>query len=288
MIVGVRVIACIAAIASLFAAQTAGAAPRAKKGSEGIAIGHDGIVIADKPVDEVTKESFLEYLDTKQSMLIGFYQLDKDESSKVLYSLNAFAKKAAARYPDLQVGKVDFKQNPYLTARMLLTGIPEMRLLIKGQGMLIVLLDTDAAYNLEVIDDAEELMEYMDNQLWLNEVPLGSQEQMYCSPFNFCGKMLGLFADKSSKIESVLPIPKWLALILIPALITFAGRFIIDGMYSAEEQIRNLLGRTRDSGTTVTAAQSVTEDSEPAADADASNSRNDASQAKQPKKKKTQ
>ncbi|KAJ1898630.1 hypothetical protein LPJ71_006137, partial [Coemansia sp. S17] len=88
----------------------------------GVSIDRDGSVIANKGVGEMTKESFLTYLDTKQSMLISFYQKDNAESDKALSDFETFAKEAATRYPDLQLGKVDFKQSPYLTARMLLTG----------------------------------------------------------------------------------------------------------------------------------------------------------------------
>ncbi|KAJ2744751.1 hypothetical protein GGI20_002720 [Coemansia sp. BCRC 34301] len=187
----------------------------------GVAINRDGSVHAAQNVADMTKELFLKYLDTKQSMLISFYGADSKESDKALSDFDEFARKAVKRYPDLQLGKVDFKQSPYLTARMLLTG----------------------AYNVEIPFDADEMVRYIDNQLWLDEAALGGKAQMYCSPFNFCGKALAFIADKSSAVEDVLPIPKWLALILIPAIITFAGRFIIDGMYGAEEWIRNFLGR---------------------------------------------
>ncbi|KAJ2492290.1 hypothetical protein IWW37_001602 [Coemansia sp. RSA 2050] len=125
---------------------------------------------------------------------------------------------------------------------------------------------------------------YMDNQLWLDEAPLGSQAQMYCSPFNLCGKTLAFIAEKSSLVESALPIPKWLAMILIPAIITFAGRFIIDGMYGAEEQIRNVLGLPRAADANGEALSDVESDTEQSADAGASSNKD----LGQPKKKKTQ
>ncbi|KAJ2335123.1 hypothetical protein GGI00_001524 [Coemansia sp. RSA 2681] len=215
MFVSIRTVASVVAVAvaaSLAAVQAAG-----------VAIARDGSVIADHGVTDMTKESFLEYLDTKQSILISFYGTNSKESDKALGDFEVFAKEAATRYPDLQLGKVDFKQSPYLTARMLLTG----------------------AYNMEISFGAEETVHYMDNQLWLDEAALGGKAQMYCSPFNFCGKLLAFIAEKSSAVEGALPIPKWLALILIPAVITFAGRFIIDGMYGAEERIRSALGRPR-------------------------------------------
>ncbi|KAJ2037597.1 hypothetical protein H4S04_002585 [Coemansia sp. S16] len=228
----------------------------------GVAIDRDGSVIADKGVGEMTKESFLTYLDTKQSMLISFYQKDSAESDKALGDFDTFAKEAATRYPDLQLGKVDFKQSPYLTARMLLTG----------------------AYNMEITFGAEEMVHYMDNQLWLDEAPLGGQAQMYCSPFNFCGKALAFIADKSTAMESALPIPKWLAMLLVPAIITFAGRFIIDGMYGAEEQIRNLLGYPRAAEANNEALSDIESEAEQDADAGAKSNR-ETSQPKQSKKK---
>ncbi|KAJ2768478.1 hypothetical protein GGI18_005587, partial [Coemansia linderi] len=217
----------------------------------GVVIDRDGSVIAGQGVGEVTKESFLTYLDTKQSMLISFYQSDDGESDRALSDMYAFAEKAALQYPDLQLGKVDIRQNPYLTARMLLTG----------------------AYGMDGANSAEEMARYMDNQLWLDEAPLGGQAQMYCSPFNFCGKALGYIADKSSAMESVLPIPTWLAMLLVPAIITFAGRFIIDGMYGAEERIRNILGLPRAAEAGREALSDVESDTEQSTDAGASSNR---------------
>ncbi|KAJ2109842.1 hypothetical protein IW146_006174 [Coemansia sp. RSA 922] len=247
----------------------------------GVSIDRDGSVIADKSVGEMTKESFLTYLDTKQSMLISFYQKDNAESDKALSDFETFAKEAATRYPDLQLGKVDFKQSPYLTARMLLTGVPELRLLIKGED------SAWRAYNMEITFGAEEMVHYMDNQLWLDEAPLGGQAQMYCSPFNFCGKALAFIADKSTAMESALPIPKWLAMLLVPAIITFAGRFIIDGMYGAEEQIRNLLGYPRAAEANNEALSDIESEAEQDADAGAKSKR-ETSQPKQSKEKKAQ
>ncbi|KAJ2011028.1 hypothetical protein GGI06_004694 [Coemansia sp. S85] len=232
----------------------------------GVVIDRDGSVIAGQGVGEVTKESFLTYLDTKQSMLISFYQSDDGESDRALSDMYAFAEKAASQYPDLQLGKVDIRQNPYLTARMLLTG------------------EIDSAwraYGMDGANSAEEIARYMDNQLWLDEAPLGGQAQMYCSPFNFCGKALGYIADKSSAMESVLPIPTWLAMLLVPAIITFAGRFIIDGMYGAEEQIRNILGLPRAAEAGREALSDVESDTEQSTDAGSSSNRG----LSQPKKK---
>ncbi|KAJ2793354.1 hypothetical protein H4S07_007079, partial [Coemansia furcata] len=171
MLLGVRFLVGVIAVSLSLAtvAQTAS-----------VAIDRDGSVIADKSVSEMTKESFLTYLDAKQSMLISFYQKDNEESDKAQGDFDTFAKKAATRYPDLQLGKVDFKKSPYLTARMLLTG----------------------AYDVETEFGAEELVHYMDNQLWLDDAPLGGKAQMFCSPFNICGKSLAFIAEKSSAMES--------------------------------------------------------------------------------------
>ncbi|KAJ2505982.1 hypothetical protein IWW47_001806 [Coemansia sp. RSA 2052] len=114
MFVGIRTVASVVAVAvaaSLAAVQAAS-----------VAIDRDGSIIADHGVADMTKASLLEYLDTKQSILISFYGTDSKESDKALSDFEVFAKEAATRYPDLQLGKVDFKQSPYLTARMLLTG----------------------------------------------------------------------------------------------------------------------------------------------------------------------
>ncbi|KAJ1939431.1 hypothetical protein FBU59_004126 [Linderina macrospora] len=86
---------------------------------------------------------------------------------------------------------------------------------------------------------AEELFEYLDNQQWLLESPVGDARQAYCSPFNLCGRTLAWIADSASVLEDIIPLPKWLAIIIIPALITFAGRFIIEAMYGAEEVVTN-------------------------------------------------
>ncbi|KAJ2740768.1 hypothetical protein H4S06_006031 [Coemansia sp. BCRC 34490] len=146
----------------------------------------------------------------------------------------AFAKRAASRYPGLYVGKVNTKASPYLTARLLLTEIPELRLIIKDEeGKWI-------AYSPELPENADELVEYMDSQRWYLAEPLGSRRQLYCSPFNFCGRVLAAIAETGDLVDQYIPLPKWLAVILIPALITFAGRFVIQGMYAAEEQIRAL------------------------------------------------
>ncbi|KAJ2910524.1 hypothetical protein GGI21_000780 [Coemansia aciculifera] len=212
-------------------------------------------------------------------MLIGFYGDNSEESDKALSDFEQFAKKAATRYPDLQLGIVDYKQSPYLTARMLLTGVPELRLLVKGEDA------AWRAYNVEATLSAEEMIQYMDNQLWLDDTALGGQAQMYCSPFNFCGKALAFIADKSSAIESKLPIPQWLALILIPALITFAGRFIIDGMYGAEERIRNLLGWPRATDTANGDDDDGASDDDDGASDDDDDDGSDERDASRPKKK---
>ncbi|KAJ1939432.1 hypothetical protein FBU59_004127, partial [Linderina macrospora] len=72
-------------------------------------------------VKELAKAEFLEFLDTKSdSMLIQFYDDSIDESKAAMLEYEAFAEKAAERYPDLLVRKVDYKKDNYLTARLLL------------------------------------------------------------------------------------------------------------------------------------------------------------------------
>ncbi|KAJ1665558.1 hypothetical protein EV178_003063 [Coemansia sp. RSA 1646] len=202
--------------------------------ADGVAIGRDSLHIVKVDLHEVGKHEFLEKLQGEQSMLLNFYEDGNKESDEALKEFEAFAKRAAFRYPDLYIGKVNFKTNPYLTARLLLTGIPELRLIVKNQD------GGWAAYNPEISEGADELVEYMDNQQWYLTEPVGSKQQLYCSPFNFCGKILAVIADKGSVIDKYVPLPKWLAVIMIPALITFAGRFIIEGMYATENRVRAL------------------------------------------------
>ncbi|KAJ1784663.1 hypothetical protein LPJ59_006308, partial [Coemansia sp. RSA 2399] len=52
--------------------------------------------------------------------------------------------------------------------------------------------------------------------------------------------LLAVIADKGSVVDQYIPLPRWLAVILIPALITFVGRFIIEGMYAVENQVRGV------------------------------------------------
>ncbi|KAJ2504641.1 hypothetical protein GGI11_007292 [Coemansia sp. RSA 2049] len=185
-------------------------------------------------IHSVGKAEFLEQLHGKQSMLLNFYEDGNEESDMALKVFEAFAKRAASRYPGLYVGRVNTKASPYLTARLLLTEIPELRLIIKDEeGKWI-------AYSPEPPENADELVEYMDSQRWYLAEPLGGRRQLYCSPFNFCGRALAAIAETGDLVDQYIPLPKWLAVILVPALITFAGRFIIQGMYAAEEQIRAL------------------------------------------------
>ncbi|KAJ1952459.1 hypothetical protein GGI12_006239, partial [Dipsacomyces acuminosporus] len=133
----------------------------------------------------------------------------------------------------MQLGKANTKTSPYLTARLLLTEIPQLRLLIKSEG------GKWSVYSPEIADGSEALLDYFDNQGWLDEVPVGGKAQLYCSPFNMCGKTLALIADKLNALEDLIPLPKWMVMILLPALVTFVGRFIIEGMYAAEAHIRD-------------------------------------------------
>ncbi|KAJ1810596.1 hypothetical protein LPJ75_004199, partial [Coemansia sp. RSA 2598] len=97
------------------------------------------------------------------------------------------------------------------------------------------------SHSLDAEISAADLASYMDSQGWM--LPSNNiQGQNFCTPFNFCGRILGDLAEKSIAFERALPIPKWLAMILIPALITFAGRFIIESMYSTEERLRAAVG----------------------------------------------
>ncbi|KAJ2529274.1 hypothetical protein EV175_007382, partial [Coemansia sp. RSA 1933] len=157
----------------------------AKDTAIGVTIGQDGIpILRAGGVPEVDKHKFLEKLQGEQSILLSFYDDGNEESDKAMSEFEAFAERAASRYPDLYVGKVNFKANPYMTARLLLTGIPQLRLVVKGQD------GNWVAYNPEIAEGADELFEYMDNQQWYLDDPVGNRQQLYCSPFNFCGKVL--------------------------------------------------------------------------------------------------
>ncbi|KAI9505711.1 hypothetical protein BX070DRAFT_220579 [Coemansia spiralis] len=246
MIIGARLLKVIVLTLSIVGSSQAARATSASSltfVAGGVAIGQDGRPLPDTSVKEISKSDFLEKLDGQQNMLLNFYETGNEESDKVLKEFEAFAERAATRYPGLYLGKVDFKENPYLTARMLLTGIPELRLLVRDQA------GKWSAYNPEISEGADELIEYMDNQHWYSAEPVGSKRQLYCSPFNFCGKLLAVIADKGSIVDRYIPLPKWLALIVIPALFTFAGRFIIEGMYAAEDRVRGFFRRNRDEGT---------------------------------------
>ncbi|KAJ2864340.1 hypothetical protein FB639_005212, partial [Coemansia asiatica] len=96
------------------------------------------------------------------------------------------------------------------------------------------------SHSIDVDISVEGLSSYVDNQSWMLHAK-DAHVLTFCTPFNFCGRMLGALAEKSIALERALPIPKWLAMILIPALITFAGRFVIESMYSTEERVRTAL-----------------------------------------------
>ncbi|KAJ2610845.1 hypothetical protein H4S08_003428, partial [Coemansia sp. RSA 1365] len=155
-------------------------------------------------------------------MIIGFYKDDDEDSEKVIAELNDFATQAVSFYPSMQLRKVNHKDSPYMTARLLLTRIPELRLLVKGSD------HNWAAYNIDVDEGSESIADYISNKRWILQEPIGSRAQMYCSPFNICGKVLAFIAEKGSAAENMLPMPRWLAVILVPALISFIGRFIIN------------------------------------------------------------
>ncbi|KAJ1884793.1 hypothetical protein LPJ81_007024, partial [Coemansia sp. IMI 209127] len=144
-----------------------------KDAAAGVVIGQDGLPIIETGVHEVGKHEFLEKLQGEQNILLNFYEEGNEESDKALKEFEAFAEHAASRYPDLYVGKVNFKANPYLTARLLLTGIPELRLIVKGQE------GKWAAYSPEISEGTDELVEYMDNQQWYLTEPVGGKQQMY-------------------------------------------------------------------------------------------------------------
>ncbi|KAJ2228623.1 hypothetical protein IWW45_006529 [Coemansia sp. RSA 485] len=198
-------------------------------------------VVMRKEIPALNKNTFFNNLSTGQTMLVGFTMKGQSESENMLDELEMFAGSAQDRYPDLEVYKVDQKMEPYLTARMLLENIPELHLLVR---------DSSGKWGSHAIDaeiSAEDLISYMDNQGWLQHSG-GMQGSNICTPFNLCGRAFGAFAEKSVAFERALPIPKWLAVILIPALIAFAGRFIIESMYSAEDQVLGVIGKFRSSG----------------------------------------
>ncbi|KAJ2784103.1 hypothetical protein H4R18_001325 [Coemansia javaensis] len=187
-------------------------------------------------VEEITKAGFLERLDTEQTMLVAVYERGDAQSESVLSEIEEFAALAAAHYPDLHVSKVDHRDSPYLTARLLLTEIPELRLLVRDKD------DQWAAYKIDTDDGSEPVAEFVASRRWESREPVGGSAQMFCSPFNLCGRAMGAFAEYSSAFDAAVPIPRWLALIVIPALITLAGRFIIEAMYAADMYVRSAIG----------------------------------------------
>ncbi|KAJ2764530.1 hypothetical protein IWQ56_004450, partial [Coemansia nantahalensis] len=173
---------------------------------------------------------FLTSLGTEHQLLVAFYAPDDAQSASVLSELGAFACRAAAHYPNLRLHRVNHKANPYLTARMLLTEVPELHYLWTSYKI-----ETEAG------GGSGSLSEFMAGQGWALQMPEGGSAQRFCSPFNTCGLALGRIAEVGSVVEDALPIPRWLALIVIPAIITLAGRVIIDGMYAADALVRSAL-----------------------------------------------
>ncbi|KAI8322335.1 hypothetical protein GQ54DRAFT_297453 [Martensiomyces pterosporus] len=293
MIISSRLVASIAAAASLLITQASAARGAyndaiVHSNGDGVAINSDGTIFIDGEVKDISKADLFRYLDTKESILISFYEQGKKESDEASKEFEAFAAQASTKYPDLQLGKVNYKTNPYLAARFLLTEIPELRLLIKNEG------GKWAAYSPAIAEGSEELIDYLDNQNWLDESPIGSQMQLYCSPFNLCGASLAFIAEKVSGLDDLIPLPRWLAMILLPALFAFLGRFIIEGMYAAEGQVRELYysvrGQQPPSNDDGSDDESEYEDDEgDAAEDTASNAKETKETAKKPKNtKKTQ
>ncbi|ORX71371.1 hypothetical protein DL89DRAFT_124559 [Linderina pennispora] len=135
MLFSTRLLKGIAAAATIIVAQAAGATAQHNNVDEfGVPINADGTIIPERGIKEIAKAEFVEFLDSKsESLLIQFYDTDIDESKAAMEEYEVFAEKAAVRYPDLVVRKVNYKKDNYLTARLLLMQIPELRLLIKGE-----------------------------------------------------------------------------------------------------------------------------------------------------------
>ncbi|KAJ1747683.1 hypothetical protein LPJ78_005126 [Coemansia sp. RSA 989] len=173
---------------------------------------------------EATKHDFNTYLLTKQQVLMAFYENSDPESLQVMSKLE---KVSAASHPDLHICKVNHKNNPYLTARLLLTKVPEVHLLIKDKQW--------SAYTIDMDGEPSEIAERISKQLQNSHLDAGKN---ICTPFNFCGKMLATLAEASVAFDRILPLPRWLALLLIPAFMAYIGRFIIDGMYAMEARVK--------------------------------------------------
>ncbi|KAJ1643984.1 hypothetical protein LPJ64_004297 [Coemansia asiatica] len=199
------------------------------------ATARNNYVVERKEIATLNKSSFLSSLSTEKTMLIGFLEKGQDESERMLYELEMFAGSAQGRYPDLKV-------------------IPELHLLVRDSNG-----GKWKSHSIDVDISVEGLSSYVDNQSWMLHAK-DAHVLTFCTPFNFCGRMLGALAEKSIALERALPIPKWLAMILIPALITFAGRFVIESMYSTEERVRTALSGS-DNG-----AQSLNDSAEQNAD----------------------
>ncbi|KAJ2311672.1 hypothetical protein IWW54_002509 [Coemansia sp. RSA 2705] len=100
-----------------------------------------------------------------------------------------------------------------------------------------------AAYNIEIDKGTDMVVEFMRSQHLRGQM---SPPPALCTPFNICGRALGWFAEASIAFDRMLPIPRWLAILLLPALSAFIGRFIIDGMYATETRVRSAIGNPQD------------------------------------------
>ncbi|KAJ2736057.1 hypothetical protein H4R23_002089 [Coemansia sp. Cherry 401B] len=100
-----------------------------------------------------------------------------------------------------------------------------------------------AAYNIEIDKGTDMVVEFMRSQHLHGQM---SPPPALCTPFNICGRALGWFAEASIAFDRMLPIPRWLAILLLPALSAFIGRFIIDGMYATETRVRSAIGNPQD------------------------------------------
>ncbi|KAJ2451157.1 hypothetical protein EV183_003790 [Coemansia sp. RSA 2336] len=176
---------------------------------------------------EATKHDFNSYLLTKQQVLMAFYENSDPESLQVI---NKLEKVSAISLPNLHICKVNHKSSPYLTARLLLTKVPEVRLLVKDKQWVAHTIDMDG--------EPHEIAERIHKQLQSSHLSADMSAQSICTPFNFCGKMLAALAEASVAFDRMLPLPRWLALLLVPAFMAYIGRFIIDGMYAMEARVK--------------------------------------------------
>ncbi|KAJ2849325.1 hypothetical protein IWW36_002711 [Coemansia brasiliensis] len=100
-----------------------------------------------------------------------------------------------------------------------------------------------SAYTIDMDGEPSEVAKQIDKYLQNNQLNADISVQSICTPFNFCGKMLAALAEASVAFDRILPLPRWLALLLVPAFMAYIGRFIIDGMYAIEARIKLGLGK---------------------------------------------